>query len=93
MKCFCAILIHLSIPLNGYMTQHTSNHFSNQPQLPDSKRKKILITGGAGFVGSHLTDKLMKEGHEVIVLDNFFTGQSKIIEHFPKLQDIIHELK
>ncbi len=52
------------------------------PRLPDSERKKILITGGAGFVGSHLVDKLMQKGHEVIVLDNFFTGQKKNVEHW-----------
>jgi UDP-glucuronate decarboxylase len=41
-----------------------------------SKRKnmRILVTGGAGFIGSHLIDRLMKEGHEVICLDNFYTG-------------------
>ena len=50
--------------------------------LSDHKRKKILVTGGAGFVGSHLVDKLMMEGHEVIVLDNFFTGQKRNIEHW-----------
>jgi NADPH:quinone reductase-like Zn-dependent oxidoreductase len=50
--------------------------------LSDHRRKKILVTGGAGFVGSHLVDKLMMEGHEVIVLDNFFTGQKKNIEHW-----------
>ena len=37
-------------------------------------RKRILVTGGAGFVGSHLVDRLMLMGHEVIVIDNFFTG-------------------
>lgn len=51
-------------------------------KLPDNERKKIMVTGGAGFVGSHLVDKLMMEGHEVIVLDNFFTGQKKNIEHW-----------
>ena len=51
-------------------------------KLPDHLRKKILVTGGAGFVGSHLVDKLMMEGHEVIVLDNFFTGQKKNIAHW-----------
>jgi len=51
-------------------------------RLPDHLRKKILVTGGAGFVGSHLVDKLMMEGHKVIVLDNFFTGQKKNIEHW-----------
>jgi UDP-glucuronate decarboxylase len=45
-------------------------------------RKRILITGGAGFVGSHLVDKLMLEGHEVFVADNFFTGQKRNIEHW-----------
>ena len=41
-------------------------------------RKRILITGGAGFVGSHLTDKLMLAGHEVIVADNMFTGKKTL---------------
>jgi hypothetical protein len=50
--------------------------------LPDSKRKRILVTGGAGFVGSHLVDKLMMEGHEVVVMDNLFTGSKKNIEHW-----------
>ncbi len=43
--------------------------------------KRILITGGAGFIGSHLCDRLLAEGHEVICLDNFFTGRRKNIEH------------
>jgi UDP-glucuronate decarboxylase len=42
---------------------------------------RILITGGAGFLGSHLADKLIAEGHEVIVVDNFFTGRKKNIWH------------
>lgn len=45
-------------------------------------RKRILVTGGAGFVGSHLTDKLMLQGHEVTVADNFFTGRKRNIEHW-----------
>jgi len=39
-----------------------------------SSRKKVLITGGAGFVGSHLCDRLVEDGHEVLCVDNFFTG-------------------
>ena len=45
-------------------------------------RKRILITGGAGFVGSHLTDRLMLAGHEVIVADNMFTGRKRNVEHW-----------
>ena len=44
-------------------------------------RKKILITGGAGFVGSHLSERLLNEGNEVFCLDNFFTGQKQNIVH------------
>jgi len=61
----------------------------------DSTRLKILVTGGAGFVGSHLVDKLMQLGHDVIVLDNFFTGQKKNIEHWnyhPNFSLIRHDI-
>lgn len=43
--------------------------------------KRILVTGGAGFVGSHLCERLLKEGNEVICLDNYFTGSKNNIEH------------
>ena len=43
--------------------------------------KRILVTGGAGFLGSHLCDKLIGEGHEIICCDNFFTGTRKNIRH------------
>ena len=42
---------------------------------------RILITGGAGFIGSHLADRLLAEGHSVIALDNLFTGHSRNISH------------
>lgn len=42
---------------------------------------KILITGGAGFIGSHLCDRLVAEGHDVICADNFFSGSKRNIEH------------
>ena len=43
--------------------------------------KKILVTGGAGFLGSHLCDKLLAEGNQVICLDNFFSGHKRNIAH------------
>jgi UDP-glucuronate decarboxylase len=43
--------------------------------------KKVLVTGGAGFLGSHLCDRLIESGHEVLCVDNFFTGSKRNIEH------------
>jgi hypothetical protein len=60
----------------------TTPYIMRTPKVADHHRKKILVTGGAGFVGSHLVDKLMMEGHEVTVIDNFFTGQKKNIAHW-----------
>ena len=44
-------------------------------------RKRVLITGGAGFIGSHLADRLLASGHHVICVDNFFTGVRENIAH------------
>lgn len=44
-------------------------------------KKKVLVTGGAGFVGSHLCERLLNDGHEVICMDNYFTGQKKNVVH------------
>ncbi len=46
-----------------------------------SARKRILVTGGAGFLGSHLCDRLVGDGHEVLCVDNFFTGDKSNITH------------
>jgi UDP-glucuronate decarboxylase len=43
--------------------------------------KKILVTGGAGFLGSHLCDRLVSQGHHVLAVDNYFTGSKENIEH------------
>ena len=43
--------------------------------------KKILVTDGAGFIGSHLCDRLLREGNDVICLDNYFTGSKDNIRH------------
>lgn len=57
--------------------------------------KRILVTGGAGFVGSHLCEKLLNEGNEVISLDNYFTGQKRNIIHLmdnPYFEVIRHDV-
>ncbi len=58
-------------------------------------QKRILITGGAGFLGSHLCDRLVAKEHDVICLDNFFTGNKKNISHLlgkPNFELIRHDL-
>jgi UDP-glucuronate decarboxylase len=57
--------------------------------------KKLLITGGAGFLGSHLTEKLLKEGNDVLMVDNYFTGSKANIEHLlpnPNLEIMRHDV-
>lgn len=66
--------------------------------VPPNRRidkKRILVTGGAGFIGSHLVDKLMDEGHMVIVVDSLFTGKkSNLDRHFsnPRFEFIRHDV-
>lgn len=60
-----------------------------------SLRKRILVTGGAGFLGSHLCERLLKEGDEVICLDNFFTGTKDNIAHLadnPYFEVVRHDI-
>jgi UDP-glucuronate decarboxylase len=56
---------------------------------------RILITGGAGFLGSHLSDRLLNEGHEIICLDNFFTGRKRNVAHLmehPNFELVRHDV-
>lgn len=60
-----------------------------------SKVKRILVTGGAGFLGSHLCDRLVEQGHDVICLDNFFTSQKSNVVHMlgrPNFELIRHDI-
>jgi dTDP-glucose 4,6-dehydratase len=59
------------------------------------RKKRMLITGGAGFLGSHLTDRALKEGYQVIVMDNLLTGDMSNIEHHignPDFQFVLHDI-
>lgn len=58
-------------------------------------RKRILVSGGAGFIGSHLCERLLNEGHEVLCLDNFFTGAKANVVHLlenPYFELIRHDI-
>jgi UDP-glucuronate decarboxylase len=58
-------------------------------------RKRIIVTGGAGFLGSHLIDRLLKKDHEVLCVDNLFTGAKKNIEHLlanPRFEFMRHDV-
>jgi len=70
--------LYLAI-ISGYNVPYTFSQFTEIIQM-----KKVLVTGGAGFVGSFLCDRLIDEGHEVIAIDNFFTGSK---ENLSQLSD------
>jgi UDP-glucuronate decarboxylase len=66
---------------------------TQKSQVP--RNKSILVTGGAGFIGSHLCEKLLKAGNDVICLDNFFTGTKENIRHLvqdPHFELIRHDI-
>lgn len=66
------------------------------PLMDNYHRKRILITGGAGFLGSHLSERLLKEGNEIFCLDNFFTGTKENIAHLmdnPYFELIRHDVE
>jgi len=88
---FSTDLIKKNVPKNAlnelesrlfYLETRFAKKYPEVNFLTYKDRKRILVTGGAGFVGSHLVDRLMLQGHEVSVADNFFTGRKRNIEHW-----------
>jgi UDP-glucuronate decarboxylase len=64
-------------------------------QAAYSLRKRVMVTGGAGFLGSHLCDRLLAEGHELLCVDNLFTGTKENIEHLrdhPHFEFLRHDV-
>jgi UDP-glucuronate decarboxylase len=67
----------------------------NETIPPDPTAKRILVTGGAGFLGSHLCERLVEEGHDVLCVDNYFTGRRANIAHLlgrPNFEMMRHDI-
>lgn len=63
--------------------------------MKEIDRKRILVTGGAGFLGSHLCERLLEQGHEVLCVDNFYTGSKLNVEHLignPRFELMRHDV-
>lgn len=81
--------------VNAGMGNYRSGKVERVPISIPGKRLRIVVTGGAGFVGSHLVDKLLGRGDSVIVIDNFFTGRKEnVMHHFgnPRFELIRHDV-
>lgn len=63
--------------------------------MSTGRKKRVLVTGGAGFLGSHLCEKLLREGHEVLCLDNYYTGSKENVSHLlshPDFEVMRHDI-
>ena len=63
--------------------------------IDDLLRKRVLVTGGAGFLGSHLCERLLGDGHDVLCVDNYYTGRRSNIEHLldnPRFETMRHDI-
>lgn len=96
-KKFLSEEVHAQL-LQEYLregSKRTSKNYAPVNKIPMKQRKRILVTGGAGFVGSHLVDRLMLQGHFVIVIDSMFTGRPQNIQQWighPNFQLILHDV-
>ena len=69
--------------------------FAHAAQPSRFVRRRVLVTGGAGFIGSHLCDYLIAQGHEVLCVDNYFTGRRSNIQHLlshPRFEAMRHDI-
>jgi UDP-glucuronate decarboxylase len=63
--------------------------------MKDAQRLRVLVTGGAGFLGSHLCERLLAEGHDVLAVDNFYTGTKRNVGHlrdYPGFELLRHDI-
>src|SRR5687767_13991659 len=81
----------------GFISRLTSPASAREPPMPRLResRKRILVTGGAGFLGSHLMDRLLHDGHDVICVDNLYTGSKRNLDHLhdnPRFEFLRHDV-
>lgn len=79
----------------SFLSAAKSSDYPQVKQLNPFMKKRILVTGGAGFVGSHLVDKLMLSGHDVICIDNYYTGSKSNVHSWlghPNFELIRHDV-
>lgn len=85
-----------AVPTNSFAFQNLSvSLVCREAFMSYHLRKRILVTGGAGFLGSHLCERLLNDGHEVLCVDNYFTGSKKNIEHLfdnPRFELMRHDV-
>src|SRR5690349_20696126 len=81
--------------LATWFSQYDSLQTPKTPDPGSIMLKRILVTGGAGFLGSHLCERLVDQGHDVICLDNFFTSQKTNVAHLlgkPNFELVRHDI-
>ncbi|XP_057423976.1 UDP-glucuronic acid decarboxylase 1 isoform X1 [Lotus japonicus] len=86
---------HTFLPAALTNFDSTTNRVGRIPAGIGGRRLRVVVTGGAGFVGSHLVDKLIGRGNDVIVIDNFFTGRKDNLVHLfgnPRFELIRHDV-
>ncbi len=77
------------------MTKREPHPSIHSTKSIDATGKRILVTGGAGFLGSHLCDRLIGQGHDVLCVDNFFTGSKRNVAHLldhPRFELMRHDV-
>ncbi|GBG72216.1 hypothetical protein CBR_g11148 [Chara braunii] len=89
------VIPDIGVVVDKVATARVTGTALRRPLVLLKRRKRVLVTGGAGFVGSHLVDRLLERGDEVIVVDNFFTGRKENVVHHlgnPRFELIRHDV-